>query len=80
MTLVFILNFEYCIYFNLNLFNKSIEDAVRDFALVDRSSIPLLLLVLATRECYTSMKEVNCSLLIDEIESDDILNESHSSF
>ena len=55
--------------------NKSIEDVVRDFALVDRSSIPSLLLVLATRECYTSMEEV-----IDGIESDDMLNESHSSF
>ena len=56
------LNFEFFgIYFNLNLFNKSIEDVVRDLALVDRSSIPSLLLVLATRECYTSMEEVDCS-------------------
>ena len=56
---------------------KSVEDVVRDFSLVDRNSIPSLLLVLATRECFTSMEEVE---LIDGIESDDILNESHSSF
>ena len=80
MTLVFILNSNFFYYFKLNLFNKSIEDVVRDFALVGRSSIPSLLLVLATRECYTYMEEVDCSLLIDGIESDDILNESHSSF
>ena len=40
---------------------KSVEDAVRDFSLVDRNSIPSLLLVLATRECFTSMEEVDCS-------------------
>ena len=42
--------------------------------------MPSLLLVLATRKCYTSMEEVDCSSLTDGIESDDILNESHSSF
>ena len=36
-------------------------DVVRDFALVDRNSMPSFLLVLATRKCFTSMEEVDCS-------------------
>ena len=42
---------------------NKINDAhvVRDFALVGRNSVPSFLLVLATRECFTSMEEVNCS-------------------
>ena len=34
---------------------------VRDFALLDRNSVPSLLLVFATRECFTSMEEIDCS-------------------
>ena len=43
--------------------NKLINDAdvVNDFALVDRNSVPSLLLVFATRECFTSMEEVDRS-------------------
>ena len=53
---------------------------IRDFTLVDKSSVPQMLLVLTTRECFTSMKEVDCSKLIIGTESDDTLNESDSSF
>ena len=62
--------------------NKLINDGdvSRDITLVDKSSIPPMLLVLATRECLTSMKEVDCYKLVKGTESDDILNESDSSF
>ena len=53
---------------------------IRDFTLVDKSSVCPMLLVLTTRECSTSMKEVDCSKLVNGTESDDILNESNSSF
>ena len=49
---------------------------IRDFTLVDKSSVPPMLLVLTTRECFTSMKEVDCSKLVDGTESNDTLNES----
>ena len=39
-----------------------------------------MLLVLAARECLTSMKEVDCSKLVSGTESDGILNESGGSF
>ena len=48
--------------------------------MIDKSSVPPMLLVLTTRECFTSMKEVDCSKLINETESDDILKKSNSSF
>ena len=53
---------------------------MKDFALVDRNSVPSMLLVLATRDCFTSMKEVDCSKLIIGTESDNIFTESNSSF
>ena len=54
-------------------------DVIRDFTLVDKSSVPPMLLVLTTRECFTSMKEADCSKLVIGTESDDTLNESDSS-
>ena len=62
--------------------NKLINDGdvVRDFTLVDKRSVPPMLLVLTTGECFTSMKEVDCSKLVNGTESNDTLNESDSSF
>ena len=48
--------------------------------MVDNSSVPPMLLVFTTRECFTSMKEVDCSKLANGTESNDTLNESDSSF
>ena len=50
----------------INDMNKLINDGdvIRDFALVDKSSVPPVLLVLTTRECFTSVKEVDCSKLV----------------
>ena len=59
---------------------KNDGDVVRDFTLVDKSSVPTMLLVLTIRECLTSMKEVDCSKLVIGTESNDTLNESDSSF
>ena len=66
----------------INDMNKMVndEDVVRDFVLVDRNSVPSMLLMLATRSYSMSMKEVDCSKLINGTESDDILNESNISF
>ena len=47
--------------------------------LVAKNSVPLMSLVLATRECFKSLKEVDCYKLGNGTESDDILNESNSS-
>ena len=65
----------------INDMNKLINDGdvVRDFTLVDKSSIPLKLLALTTRECFTSMKKIDCSKLVTGTELDDTLNKSDSS-
>ena len=66
----------------INDMNKLIhdEDVIRDFTLVDKSSVPPMSLVPAIRVGFTSMKEVDCSKLVTGTESNDILNESDSSF
>ena len=66
----------------INDMNKLINggDVIRDFTLVDKSSVPPVSLVPAIRVGFTSMKEVDCSKPVNETESDDTLNESDSSF
>ena len=66
----------------INDMNKLINggDVIRDFTLVDKSSVPPVSLVPAIRVGFTSMKEVDCSKRVIETESDDTLNESDSSF
>ena len=66
----------------INDMNKLINDGgvIRDFKLIDKSSIPPKVIGACNQRMFTSMKEVDCSKLVIRTESDDTLNESDSSF
>ena len=55
-------------------------DVIRDFTLVDKSSVPPNVIGACNQRMFTSMKKVDCSKLVIGTESDDILNKSDSSF
>ena len=55
-------------------------DVIRDFTLADKSSVPHNVIGAYNQRMFTSMKEVDCSKLVIETESDDTLNKSDSSF